>query len=90
MIIYQHKDEEECKKEMQLVADKINSLITLHSSPITILGPSPCFYSKIRGKYRWQIVIKIKDKIAKSKDIINLLKTLPADWIIDVEPATLL
>jgi len=92
-IICQHKNEEKCKKDMKIAAEKLNSLITHNSLPITILGPSPCFYSRIRGKYRFQLIIKVPDKGRGRKiptPIINFLKTLPRNWLIDVDPVTLL
>ena len=104
-IICQHKNEEKCKKDIKIAAEKLNSIITRYqSSPpamlrkamradITILGPSPCFYSKIRGKYRFQLIIKVPDK-GRGRNIpapiINFLKTLPRNWLIDVDPVTLL
>jgi len=90
-IIYQHKNEQKCQKEIKMFAEKLKSLITpsLHHS-ITLLGPSSCFYSKIRGKFRWQIVIKIPTSHFITSSLHHLLKTLPSDWIIDVDPVTLL
>lgn len=87
-IICQHKKEEKCKKDTQIIADKINSLLP---SSATIFGPSPCFYSKIREKYRWHIVLNLKNKnLNQYRRIFNLLKKLPQDWIIDIDPITLL
>jgi primosomal protein N' (replication factor Y) len=29
--------------------------------PLRVLGPVPCIYGKINGKYRWRIIIKCKN-----------------------------
>lgn len=89
-LIYQHKNEEKAKKESSLLAERLNLVVSNLSLDISLSGPSPCFYHKLRGKYRWQILIKIKYKKSKIKNLFNLLKTLPREWIVDVEPKTLL
>lgn len=53
-----------------------------------ILGPNPCFLTKIKNKFCWNVVIKIK----KNPEIIKkeLFKTIPENFIVDVDPETLL
>jgi primosomal protein N' len=50
-----------------------------------ILGPVPPFFGRIDGRYRWQIVIH-------SPDPIRLLTgfPVPAPWIVDIDPVSLL
>jgi primosomal protein N' (replication factor Y) len=51
---------------------------------VTIVGPAPCFYTRVEGRYRWQIVLRGA----------NLRELLPArlgpEWRIEVQPASLL
>ncbi|MCX6807172.1 MAG: primosomal protein N' [Candidatus Berkelbacteria bacterium] len=82
-IIHQTKNEVECQKQIEILANKLKPLVS-------ILGPSPCFYSKIRGKYRLQIVIKIPPQGFLKPSIRQLFNTLSSNWIIDVDPVTLL
>lgn len=88
-LINQGKKEEKVKKETEIFASKLRSIVRSNNK-IEITGPSPCFYPKIRGKYRWQILIKSKKEGQAFVSFKNILKTLPEDWIIDVEPITLL
>lgn len=81
-LLCENKNEEKAKREAKILADKLKS-------EVEILGPSPCFYHKLRGKYRWQIIIRVKNQKSKIKNLTNLLKTLPSDWTIDVDPETL-
>ncbi|HEY5982707.1 MAG TPA: primosomal protein N' [Anaerolineales bacterium] len=49
-----------------------------------LIGPAPCFYSKLDGKYRWQIVLRGSDPAA-------LLEGLRLrDWRIEIDPVSLL
>lgn len=54
--------------------------------PVEIIGPSPAFHKKIKNKYRWQIIIKTKNR----KNLINIIKQLPAQFYYDIDPSDLL
>jgi primosomal protein N' (replication factor Y) len=47
------------------------------SDSIEILGPNPAIYSKIKNRYRWQIIIKYKEE--KLLVLREILRALPAD-----------
>lgn len=49
-----------------------------------LIGPVPCFYRRLRGEYRWQIVIRATDPVSLLPD------ELPRGWLVDVDPVTLL
>jgi primosomal protein N' (replication factor Y) len=49
-----------------------------------LIGPAPCFFSKIAGQYRWQVVLR-------GFDFAGLLPPRQfADWRIEVDPVSLL
>ena len=51
---------------------------------VNIIGPAPCFFSKLDGKYRWQIILR-------GADLNDLIRgRLGPDWRIEAEPASLL
>jgi len=44
----------------------------------------PCFFTRLYGRYRWQIILK-------GQDPAELLRNRPlTDWIIEVDPPSLL
>jgi primosomal protein N' (replication factor Y) (superfamily II helicase) len=51
---------------------------------VNILGPAPCFYARVDGKYRWQVVLRG----ANLRDLLP--GKLGPEWRIEVEPASLL
>jgi len=53
---------------------------------LEVLGPAPAFYSQSSRGFRWQIVIKAKDR-SKLLDIAN---SLPSGWSFDIDPYNLL
>jgi len=54
--------------------------------PVFIVGPSPSFYEKSAGEYRWQLIIKAKDR----SQLIKVIDLLPANWTYDLDPTNLL
>lgn len=54
---------------------------------VTILGPAPAFYERLRETYRWQIVLKSP----KRADLVDALKLLPPQgWQAELDPVSLL
>ncbi len=51
---------------------------------VTVIGPAPCFYSRLDGNYRWQILLRGANLAAL------LPERLGPDWRIEVQPASLL
>ena len=65
--------------------DLVTSLRQLRL-PVQIIGPSPSFYEKTAGSYRWQIVIKSKNR----SHLIEIIKQLPTNCTYDIDPSNLL
>lgn len=57
--------------------------VGLHATEI--LGPVPPFYSRIDGRYRWQIVVRAEDPRRLLEDV-----TLPPNWWFELDPMSLL
>lgn len=54
---------------------------------VEILGPTPAFYERQRDTYRWQLVVKAKQR----KDLVAIVETLPsANWQFEIDPISLL
>lgn len=54
---------------------------------ITILGPTPAFYERMRDTYRWQLVVKSPVRA----ELVKLLAHLPRDrWQYELDPSSLL
>lgn len=52
-----------------------------------ILGPTPAFYERTRETYRWQIIVKAKQRSC----LLEILQYVPRErWQIDIDPASLL
>lgn len=49
-------------------------------------GPAPAFYERQSGKYKWQLVVKSKQRSA----LLKVIADLPANWSYDIDPIDLL
>jgi len=91
-LIYKDKNEQRCQKQTQKVAEQLKKW----SSPnILIIGPYPCFITKRKNFYFWQIVIKLilkNNKLSsKQKDFKkNLPPLINEGFTIDVDPKTII
>jgi len=52
---------------------------------VDLIGPAPAFFSRIRGKTRWQILIRGANPASLVRDM-----RLPLGWRIDVDPVSVL
>lgn len=84
-LIYEHSNAHKCKQQgIELFSQLNHAANQTNPREITdILGPAPAFFSKIKNKYRWHIILK-------GKNLQRYLSVVPADWIIDVDPFSLL
>lgn len=94
-IIFQSFDEKEC---LNYAAETHKKLDAFHpKSKIQnpqFLGPAPCFFNKLHGKYRYHILCKVKDENQKELLFNNILNKLPqnakVDMVIDIDSINLL
>lgn len=81
---YRHYDSEKAQNAAFELADQIKAWIAREDQRISMIGPAPCFFQRLYGKYRWQIVLRGDEPAAFLRD-----RHLP-DWIIEVDPSSLL
>lgn len=82
---FRHHDPLKAEEEAKKVAAKLQrQLETEHRSLVTVIGPAPCFFSKLGGDYRWQVVLRAGDPA-------SLLRGwMPAGWRVEIDPLSLL
>ena len=50
-------------------------------SEVELLGPTPAFPERVRGHYRWQLILRGP----RPRDLLDKVR-MPRDWTIDVDP----
>jgi len=91
-ILFSHPDEARVRKVAAKVAQHLLPRAT--RAAVQMLGPSPCPVTRVRGRYRHQILLKCPDEatlIGLLKDEREtLVKERPVRVTVDVDPSTML
>jgi len=81
---YQNSDSRKAESTAKALAGTLREWIRKADSRTEMIGPVPCFFTRLYGRYRWQIILKGQDPAA-------LLRERPlTDWIVEVDPPSLL
>jgi len=85
-LVYTHTNSAHARKESQRMAKSLRSEMEAKGTPNTaVLGPVPCYIPRVRGRYRWQILVRTPEPESFLRDV-----PLPERWAVDIDPATLL
>lgn len=80
-----HDKERQAALESEKMARHVAMHARLQGVQIDILGPTPAFAAKVRGKYQWQIVVRSSNLDA----LLDGLPTAPG-WVVDVDPQSMI
>jgi primosomal protein N' (replication factor Y) len=82
---YRHRDSERAQATAEALAGQIRTwLVEEDRRETELVGPTPCFFSRLGGVYRWQLVLR-------GPDPASLLRGRHlGDWRIEVNPPSLL
>jgi primosomal protein N' (replication factor Y) len=81
---YRHHDPQVAEEAALAFAGHLQGWITDEGHPVEMIGPVPCFFTRLYGRYRWQIILRGPDP----KELLR--NRQPPDWIIEVDPPSLL
>jgi primosomal protein N' (replication factor Y) len=82
---YSHEDPRRARAEAERLGRWLAEEIRRLDQPLDLIGPAPCFFSRVQGRHRWQIVVRGADPAALLRDV-----DLPQGWRSDVDPESLL
>jgi primosomal protein N' (replication factor Y) len=82
---YRHYDPQRAERAANELAERLKGWLEEEGRRSTrLIGPAPCFFARVAGQYRWQIVIN-------GPDPVSLLRGREFnDWKIEVNPPALL
>ena len=86
LLTYSHTNEFRCQREaermkQQLVSERDAKGI----DDIDFIGPAPAFIHRLRGRFRWQIILRGVELSAFLQPV-----RFPQGWTVDIDPASLL
>lgn len=91
-MVYSASSNEKCEQVANTMArylrtrfEKLSQGGPLDGALLDVIGPAPCFVHKIRGRYRWQVLLR-GDNLSPLLDGLN-----PGPgWLLDVDPMSVL
>ena len=85
-LLFTHVSLERCEAESTRLEKMLRERIAREGIPaVDLIGPAPCFVERIRGRYRWHLVLR-------GSNPVSVLEggNLPMGWQVDVDPVSLL
>ena len=83
---FAHTSSEYAQKQAVTMTSRLRDEIDRLGLPnLDILGPSPAFVPRLRGRWRWNVVLRGSDPAAALRDL-----PLPRGWTVDVDPISVL
>jgi primosomal protein N' len=76
---------QQCEHRALSESTTIHTIIEKHAHDARLIGPTPAFFSRIRGQYRWQLILLASNL----RNILSLIKGMH-HAIVDVDPVSLL
>ncbi|MDD5038244.1 MAG: primosomal protein N', partial [Dehalococcoidales bacterium] len=84
-LVYSHTNDNTCRQEAErmksFLRDEMNAKGMVG---LTIIGPAPAFMRRLRGKFRWQLILRGSDPTAFLSQL-----PFPQGWIVDIDPVGL-
>jgi len=84
-LVYSSPSSAACLRETRRMYQRLEEERDSWGMDVSLIGPTPAFIQRIRGRYRWQIVLRGADPARLVAEV-----PIPQGWIVDIDPASLL
>jgi primosomal protein N' (replication factor Y) len=85
-LIYEDTDYARAQARAQQLAKLLRNALTREGLPVTnLMGPAPPFFARLRGRHRWQILLRHPSPPVFLADV-----QIPAGWRVEVDPVSVL
>jgi primosomal protein N' (replication factor Y) len=85
-LLYEDASPSRAQAEVEALAETLRDALARRGLPATdLIGPAPAFFSRLRGRYRWQLILRHADPAGFLSAV-----QIPPRWKVDVDPASVL
>jgi primosomal protein N' (replication factor Y) len=84
-MLYSHTNPRFAREEATRMHHAVEERRREHASDVDVLPAAPAYMERVRGRWRWQVLLRGRDPAALVRDFI-----LAPGWSIDVDPLNLL
>ncbi|OGO19470.1 MAG: primosomal protein N' [Chloroflexi bacterium RBG_16_50_9] len=86
LLVYAHTNEVRCQRETERMKDWLVAETEARGiSDISIIGPAPAYLHRLRGRYRWQLVLR-----GSGLSVFLSSVPFPQGWVMDIDPVSLI
>ena len=93
-LLYSDADAARCRQQARALGAAIDEQMqNQRLRHIHVIGPAPCFLSRLRGSWRWQIILRATQPTQQQRgdlDTLFELLRLPPGWRLDIDPLNML
>ncbi|MFC1934626.1 primosomal protein N', partial [Chloroflexota bacterium] len=84
-LTYTHTDDVLCQREAERMKRLLNEEMDARGiADLNIIGPAPAFIHRLRGRFRWQLILRGYDPSTFLSQL-----SIPQGWVIDIDPVGL-
>jgi primosomal protein N' (replication factor Y) len=84
-LIFSHSNDGSCRAEAERLKRELETESQARGiGGLSIIGPAPAFVHRLRGRYRWQIILRGTDLSSFLAEV-----PLPRGWSVDIDPVGL-
>jgi primosomal protein N' (replication factor Y) len=84
-LTYAHANDTLCQREAERMKRLlINEIDSKGIADLNLIGPAPAFIHRLRGRFRWQLILRGSDPSAFLSEI-----PIPQGWVVDIDPVGL-
>ncbi|MEA1958515.1 MAG: primosomal protein N' [Chloroflexota bacterium] len=84
-LLFTDSNNDTCRVEAEAMYRRLQGEADVWGMAMSLIGPAPAFVRRLRGRYRWQIILRCENPVG----LLSKLP-LPPRWIIDIDPVSLL
>ena len=85
-LVYEDAGSSRARAEAAALAGVLRDALACRGLPATdLIGPAPPFFARLRGRYRWQMLLRHSDPAEFLRAV-----QIPAGWRVDVDPVSVL
>ena len=85
-LVFSHTKRDKAQQAAEHFAATLRDALRAAGLPVTdLIGPAPAFFARVRGRYRWQILLRSVNPAGFLRDV-----DIPAGWLVDIDPVDVL
>lgn len=81
-LVYSHPNQSQCQREVERLGRSLKVQMDIEGiTDVDILGPAPAYSTRLRGRYRWHLILRGQNPRYLLEKI-----PIPKGWSVDIDP----